>query len=381
MASAAERRGYGEDSIYFDASKNRWVGATSLGFSADGLRRIRHKVRGRTKVEVRDKLKALHKDLDAGVRPSATYTVKSCIEDWLATGLTSRQADTIENYTRMAGHAIARLGAVRLKNLTARQVQSALAELAPSLSTRSLRLVHQILERSIRHAQASDLVGRNVASLVTAPAGRAGRPSKSLTLDQAAAVLAAAHAAPLDAYVTLSLLSGLRTEELRSLLWADVDLDAGNLAVYRSVRASGDTKTPRSRRVLKLPARATASLIAHKARQSAARLKAGELWQDNGLVFTTVVGTPLDAHNVRRSFRTITKAAGVGEDWTPRELRHTFVSLLSADDVSLEEIARLVGHSGTGVTERVYRHEIRPVLAHGAEIMDALFDGSQSASR
>jgi len=376
MAPASVRRGHGEDSIYFDASKNRWVGATSLGFSADGERRIRHKVRGRTKAEVRDKLKALHQELEAGLKTSATYTVKSCVQDWLASGLTSRRADTIENYTRMADHAITKLGAVRLKNLTARQVQSALADLAPSLSTRSLRLVHQILERSIRHAQACDYVGRNVASLVAAPAGRAGRPSKSLTLDQAAAVLEAAEATSLDAYVTLSLLSGLRTEELRSLQWTEVDLDAGTLAVYRSVRADGDTKTPKSRRVLKLPAKAVTSLITHKARQSAAHLKAGELWQDRGLVFTTSVGTSLDAHNVRRSFRTITKSAGVGEDWTPRELRHTFVSLLSAHDVSLEEIARLVGHSGTGVTERVYRHEIRPSLALGAEIMDSLFDAS-----
>jgi integrase len=77
------------------------------------------------------------------------------------------------------------------------------------------------------------------------------------------------------------------------------------------------------------------------------------------------VGTPLDAHNVRRSFRAITKAAGLGQEWTPRELRHTFVSLLSANDVNLEDIARLVGHSGTSVTERVYRHEIRPSLTPG----------------
>jgi len=76
---------------------------------------------------------------------------------------------------------------------------------------------------------------------------------------------------------------------------------------------------------------------------------------------------------VRRSFRAITKAAGLGQEWTPRELRHTFVSLLSANDVNLEDIARLVGHSGTAVTERVYRHEIRPSLTQGAEIMDQLF--------
>jgi integrase len=372
--AAGTRRGHGDDSIYFDASKNRWIGATSLGHSADGQRRIRHKVRGRTKVEVREKLKALRQELEAGLQPSASYTVRACVEDWLASGLTAVQAETVENYSRMAEHAIASLGAVRLKSLTARHVRSALEDLAPSLSTRSLRLVHQVLERSITHAQAGDLVARNVAALVAVPKGRVGRPSKSLTLEQATRVLSAAEATPLSAYVSLSLLSGLRTEELRSLLWADVDLDAGTLAVYRSVRATGDTKTPRSRRVLKLPGKAVAALRDQHLRQSEGRLKAGPLWHDTDLVFTSSVGTPLDAHNVRRSFRAITKAAGVGEDWTPRELRHTFVSLLSNNDVGLEDIARLVGHSGTAVTERVYRHELRPALTQGAEVLDRLFE-------
>lgn len=79
---------------------------------------------------------------------------------------------------------------------------------------------------------------------------------------------------------------------------------------------------------------------------------------------------------MRRSFRAITRAAGLGEGWTPRELRHTFVSLLSANEVSLEDIARLVGHGGTSITERVYLHEIRPSLTRGAEIMDTLFESA-----
>ena len=67
----------------------------------------------------------------------------------------------------------------------------------------------------------------------------------------------------------------------------------------------------------------------HLQRQADARLRAGVLWQDNGLVFTTALGTQLDAADVRRSLRTICRRAGIGEEWTPRELRHTFVFLLS----------------------------------------------------
>lgn len=49
------------------------------------------------------------------------------------------------------------------------------------------------------------------------------------------------------------------------------------------------------------------------------------------------------------------------------------MALLSDGGVALEEISRLVGHSWTTVTELVYRHQIRPVLQVGAQVMDRLF--------
>jgi integrase len=66
------------------------------------------------------------------------------------------------------------------------------------------------------------------------------------------------------------------------------------------------------------------------------------------LVFTSRVGTPLDAHNVRSDFRKVAEAAGLmAGEWTARELRHSFVSLLSDDGMPIEHIARLVGHTST----------------------------------
>ena len=110
-------------------------------------------------------------------------------------------------------------------------------------------------------------------------------------------------------------------------------------------------------------------------RQAGQRLLAGDLWQDRGLVFCTSVGSPLDASNVRRAFRKITKAAGLGELWAPRELRTSFVSLMSGSGVPVEEIARLAGHSSSRTTEVVYRRELRPVITTGAEVMDKIFSG------
>jgi integrase len=70
----------------------------------------------------------------------------------------------------------------------------------------------------------------------------------------------------------------------------------------------------------------------------------------------------------------VVAAAGLDpQEWTPRELRHSFVSLLSDAGVSIEQISRLVGHSGPTTTETVYRKQIRPVIVHGADAMDRIF--------
>ena len=76
------RRPRGEDAIYFDTAKNRYVGSVSLGYGVEG-KRIRRKVSGKTKQEVRDRLKALHQEMDAGVRSSKTYTVREAVNEWL----------------------------------------------------------------------------------------------------------------------------------------------------------------------------------------------------------------------------------------------------------------------------------------------------------
>jgi integrase len=382
----ARRRGYGEDAIYFDAAKNRYIGAVSLGYGGDG-RRVRRKVSGKTKQEVRQKLRELHADLEAGVQSPATYTVRAAVDDWLAGGLSGRSERTLTLYRDGVRPLIDKIGAKSLRKLTAADVRSALAGLSTELSTRSLQIAHNCLVRAIRYAEAADIVSRNVAALVQPPAGRPGRPSKALTVDQARALVKAAagdlvrqvegrkKARPyrLHAYVVLLLTTGIRPEEARALRWDHLDLDAGTIAVWRSDRTGGDTKTPKSRRTLKLPQIAVDALRERKTAQAAARLKAGELWRGGDLVFTTGTGTMMTQHNIRREFRKITSAGGLGTTWVPRELRHTFVSIMSAGGVPVEEIARVAGHRQTSTTELVYRRELRPVITTGAELMDKVF--------
>jgi integrase len=380
----ASRRSRGDGGLHWDESRQRWIASVTVGYTPAG-KRIVKRGSGKTKTEAKNKLKEIIRDYDDGLVVSHHgYTVAQAVADWLEFGLHGRDPKTVETRRILANkHVIPSIGARKLRELSAEDVDRWLAERSTTLSTRTLIDIRSILKRAVSRAQARDKVKRNVVLLCEVPKGQEGRPSKALTLAQAEALLSAAEGSPMGAYIVLSLLTGARTEELRALTWSHVDLvgdpDAEppvrpHIMVWRSVRAGGDTKTRKSRRTLALPHRCVQTLKDHRTRQAAVRRLAGDRWTDNDLVFASQVGTQLDAANVRRAFRRIATAAKLpAKDWTPRELRHSFVSLLSDGGMPIEQISRLVGHSGTSVTELIYRKQIRPVVEDGAAAMDLIF--------
>src|SRR6266516_3323298 len=153
------------------------------------------------------------RDLDDGLSIAPhNYTVADAVENWLDFGLSGGPA-TVEKCRSLARtHIIPAIGARKLRELSADDVDRWLETEASGLSADTLRQIRSILRRSITRAQARDKVKRNVALLCDLPAaGRDGRPSKALTLAQAAAVLNAAEGTPMYAYVVLSILIGART--------------------------------------------------------------------------------------------------------------------------------------------------------------------------
>ena len=206
----ATRRRRGEDGISFeprgpcrDPRRHRncpglWRGEITVGYTGDG-KRTRRKVSGQTKAAVIDKLRDLHTQLDKGITPKAGYvhyTVRQAADDWLAHGLDGRSAKTITKNQNVLAPILKVIGARKLRELTAADVRQALAAMAAGYSTAAVTMGHLALKRAIRHAEANDLVSRNVAVLADTPKGQDGRPSKSLTLDQAVAVITAAKTLP-----------------------------------------------------------------------------------------------------------------------------------------------------------------------------------------
>jgi integrase len=357
------RRARGDGGLHWDERRDRWIATTTIGYDGRG-KRVGRKASGRTRTEAKNKLRGLLRDQADGLPAGVSgYTVGLAVEDWLAHGLGGQSAATVaKSRSPCVRHVLPALGARKLRDLSASEVDQWHAVLSQSHSTRTVQEIRACLNRAVKRAMVRDQVKRNVVELTDVPTGQPGRRSKSLTPEQVDDVLNKTAPDRLHPYIVLSLLNGARTEELRALHWQHVHLDGQpdavppippHLEVWRSVREGGDTKTRKSRRTLAIPARCVEALRKQRAQQLSDRLAAGERWQESGLVFTTALGSAMDAANVRRDLRrALTLLPGLDPaEWTPRELRHSFVSVLSDSGLPVEEISRLVGHSGTSVTE------------------------------
>ncbi len=245
----AKRRSRGDGALYWDEKRQRYIAAVTIGYTPAGKRIVR-RGSGKTKTEANAKLKQVLRDHEDGLAIAPqNFTVADAVDDWLTYGLTGRSARTVEKYGYLCrGHIITDLGARKLRDLSASDVDRWLATKARILSTSTVQRLHECLNRAVNRAMARDKVKRNVVALCGVPKGRDGRPSKSLTLDQAKAVLKAAEDSPLYAYIVISLLTGARTEELRALTWDHVDLD-GHMALCPRRRRHQDQEVaahPRS---------------------------------------------------------------------------------------------------------------------------------------
>jgi hypothetical protein len=128
VMQTTSRRGHGDDSVYYDhrvgtkcsvarhhkTCSGRWRGVISLGEAPDG-KRLRRKVSGQTRADVRDKLRALHEELSDGLHTSHMYSVRQCVEDWLDGGLDGRSAKTVSTYREVLEPLVALIGSAKLR--------------------------------------------------------------------------------------------------------------------------------------------------------------------------------------------------------------------------------------------------------------------------
>ena len=180
----------------------------------------------------------------------------------------------------------------------------------------------------------------------------------------------------LEALWVLAVHTGMRQGELLALKWTDVDLEAGKVSVRRTLTREGghytlgEPKTKKSRRTVKLTGAATEALRGHLSRQMKEMGRLGDLYLDQGLVFTTGSGAPLNPSNIRnRNLRRLISKAGLP---TIRfhDLRHTCATLLLSKNVHPKIVQEMLGHATVAITLDTYSHVLPGMGDHAATAME-----------
>lgn len=386
------RRGNHEGSIRYREAEGRWEARVTL---ADGGAKSYY---AKTHAEARMKLTEALRALDTGapIVRDERLTVRRYLEDWLERKRPSVKPLTWVRYAGMLKHVMRAYGEKQLTKLSAAQLERLYAELmAPEPGRRKLapttvHHIHTLLHQALADAERLGLVARNVAQRRSGAKPPRVRQVEMRTLDleQARALLAAARGNRLEALYALAITTGMREGELLALRWRDVDLEAGYVQVRGTLAPIphvgyqiGLPKSKRSRRRVDLDAVMIATLRQHKARQAEEKLASGigALWGDArwpDLVFTNEVGRCLDAGNlVKQRFYPLLRRAGLPQIRF-HDLRHTAATLLLLKGVSAKVVSERLGHSSVAFTMDHYAHVLPSMQREAAEVMGAaLFGG------
>jgi integrase len=370
----SRKRGNGEGSIT-KRKDGRWMARYTVQ-TAKGPKR-KH-IYGRTRQEVADKLSKAVSDRVGGLVFDGDHeTLEAYLRRWIDEVLcgTVKQS-TFENYTYIARlHIIPELGRVRLKALKSRDVRRLYREkLEAGLSPRTVQIIHTVLRKALQQAVRDDVLPRNVCDAVTAPR-QTKKEMQPLTPEQAKRLLENVHEDRLRALYILAVTAGLREGELLGLRWEDVDLERKLLQIRRQLTRTRDglsfTAPKRGKaRVVRLTDLAIAALKAHREAQNEERAKAGSLWEETSLVFTSTIGTPVDVGNLTyRSFRPLLKRTDL-----PRirfhDLRHTCATLLLSKGTHPKIVQEMLGHANISMTMDTYSHVLPDMQEKAVSAMD-----------
>lgn len=390
------RRGNNEGSIY-KMPDGRWRAAVSVGKDVNGKpkRKVFTKA---TRHEVQSELTKALRDVQLGLPiVSEKQTVAKFLDHWLNEVVKPIvRPKTFRTYSDLVkNHITPCLGDLPLGKLSVQHVREflnsklAVQELPKkSFSARTVKHLLVTLRGALAVAVKDGLIPRNVAALVDPPRVQRSE-AKVFSPDQARTFLDAVKGSRLEAAFTTAVAVGLRQGEILGLKWSDVNLETGQLTVRASLQRVDkkliqvEPKSVRSRRRIQLPAVCVESLTRHKLDQDLVRRKwAGSQWRETGYVFTTRIGTPMDARELLREYYAITRPKPKDKDVLPpklpfpairfHDLRHSAATLLLAQGVSPRYIAELLGHSQVSFTMQTYAHVLPEVQKEVANKMDEI---------
>jgi integrase len=291
------------------------------------------------------------------------FSVADLLRQWLTDTADTRSPSTQAVYAnevkRYLLPHLERLKLSEFGSLHVEQLQRTLSQ--KGLSGRSVLKARTILSAAMTWATRHRLIAINPV-LVAASPRLEPIEKRTLSVVESRKFVSAVAGHRNEALYLVLLTLGIRRGEALGLKWDDIDWQSGQVTIRRQLQRLQDggglmLLEPKysSRRTLYLPPFVLDRLSAHQERQITERELAGEKWQEHGLVFPSLYGTPMEPRNLQRDFAKLRAVVGIA-DLTLHGLRHSSISLYLAMGIPPHVVQAISGHADPNVTLAVYAH-------------------------
>lgn len=362
--------------------------------------RLRHKnlakpkdIYATTVKELETKIKSIVNDLDNNIANNKEY-FGAFFKDWLYnTHLVNKKPSTKERYDSIYRNYVedSSIYDIRLKDLTPSDIQDYYKDLiAKGKTVAAVKNLHKLIAPSIRYAYDGNRIIKDFSKAIVLPSSNEGdklnkiSEVKPFTLKEQMKFIEALKGHELEMLFLTALDTGLRQGELFALTWKDIDFDNACIHVNKSFKDiknidTGEyeriTQTPKTSNAIRsvpIPTHLVGRLKQHKLSQRALKLKMGNLYHDNKLVFANEFGNNFNSSNIRKRLKKILIDNGLS-DRKFHDLRHTYATRLFELGEEAKTVQELLGHSNISITLDTYTHVLDSMKKKAASKLDDLY--------
>ncbi|MFD1404447.1 tyrosine-type recombinase/integrase [Robinsoniella peoriensis] len=280
------------------------------------------------------------------------------------------------------------LGKKKLKDVRPEHIQKLYNELSKTLSRNTIQTVSQILNGMYKQAIDNGMVLKNPAANVKKPKAEERADKVILSEEQQSIFLDAAKDHYLYTMIKLALFTGMRSGELRSLQWEDIDFENSIVKVRHTLKYTVNTsfffdspKTKTSKRDIPMLSGVKQLLKSHKKQQAEQRMLLGKKWRPmegfEHLVFASRFGRPIQNTTFNSELKQICQSLQSENDnfpvISPHSLRHTFATRGLENGIKPKVMQTILGHSTLSMTMDLYAHVLPNAKAEELEKLANLF--------
>lgn len=290
------------------------------------------------------------------------------------------------------------LGQMKMKQLTVDAIQTFYNQLFDAKQSSSqVKDIHKIISPCLRYAYKKGDLLRDFQGMLVIPldspekrqAQIARNSVKPLTREEHIRFVNGIRGHEYEALFRTAIDTGARQGELFALTWNDINFDTQTIMINKSYSyTKGDTDTYTAQtgptkcneiRRNKLPVVLVNILKEHKIRQKCELAEYGVIQTDETLVFSTCIGTHLDASNVYKKLKQVYLDLGINEEGSAynknfHDLRHTYATRNFEEGVEPLVISKLLGHADINTTLKTYIHVLNSLRDATAGLTDSFYD-------